>query len=141
MSSKYDMRINELFAGGADWEWIGRTRSLSKAKFTVEDQDYEVWFAGDLHAVHIGFMWKRDEKYSMGTTGTGNAAQVMSTVIAIIKSFVDETQPPEFYFSGNGASRVRLYTRMATRLASMAPGYTMTSYDEGDARNWSFTRK
>ena len=135
------MRINELFAGGADWEWVGRTRSLSKAKFEIEGQTYEVWFAGDLHAVHIGFMWKDGENYSMGKTGTGNAAQVMSTVVAIIKSFVDEIQPPEFYFSATGASRSRLYSRMATRLAIMAAGYTMTSYDESGQTHWTFTHK
>lgn len=143
LAHKYDMRVNELFAGGSQWEWIGQSRGLSKARFVVEDQTYEVWFAGDDHAVHIGFMLKRDGEYSMGKTGTGNAAKVLSTVVTIIKSFVDDKQPSEFYFSASGdptGSRARLYSRMANRLASMASGYVMTSYQQSGETHWSFNR-
>lgn len=147
------MRINELFTGGADWHWIGKARGLTKAKFTVDKANYEVWFAGEnvgMEGVHIGFMLQRGENFSMSVTGTGNASTVLATVVSVIKAYVEENQPNEFHFSssdrmehqeGKKNSRTVLYDRMANRLAGLAKGYTLSNFRDGGQAHWSFQRK
>jgi 8-oxo-dGTP pyrophosphatase MutT (NUDIX family) len=64
-----------------------------------------------------------------GLTGTGNSAEVMSTVVDIMRAFLEKYQDKiqVLTFSAKEDSRQGLYARMVKRLL---PNWTMTQKDE-----------
>jgi hypothetical protein len=122
------MRANEflveLFAGKKDWKWVRNNPNEVMARFEVggipykflascEDIDgegpWEVEFANSLGN-------SKEERF--GTTGTGNSAEVMSTVVDIMREFLKKHQHniTELVFSAKESSRKGLYARMVQRL-------------------------
>jgi hypothetical protein len=73
-----------------------------------------------------GSKLSRTQKF--GLTGTGNSAEVMSTVVDIMRSFLDKYKDKiqVLTFSAKEDSRQGLYARMVNRLL---PNWTMTQKD------------
>lgn len=59
-------------------------------------------------------------------TNSGNELLVFSTVLAIIKEFIQLHNPSVLKFSAEGASRIKLYNRMVHRLS---PGWDVDIED------------
>jgi hypothetical protein len=119
--------LAELFKPGKNWEWAFRGSEEAMATFTVGDVDY-LWYAYT-YLKHNPTKWeiifrvKRDDDHEgkkdlFGKTGTGNSAEVMSTVVDITRNFLEEygNKVLEITFSSKGDSRTGLYAKMAKRL-------------------------
>lgn len=106
-------------------------------KFTINDHDYTVIFSRITNYWDIGFhmdnIWIE--------TNTGNEFAVFSTVVDMIKRFIDIENPKIFKFSAGGHSRIKLYTAMAKQLVKDSE-YSLEYRDIGPyERVFNFTRK
>ena len=119
--------ISELFQSGKNWKWDFRGSEEALAEFTVGKVNYM------FHAYGADGQWeaefkvndkKMDRLQKFGLTGTGNSAEVMSTVVDIMRSFLEKYQDQieVLTFSAEEESRQGLYARMVQRLL---PNWTM----------------
>ncbi len=141
------MKITELFQQSYQWKWMTKTATIKSAVFSIPDTElsYIVNFKKiknikkllpkgyDVTTLEKRQVWECDfeiksnsgEKLaSFGITGTGNAAQVLATIIDIIKDL--NAQIPTgliLYFTAFDESRIKLYTKIAQRLASKFEKY------------------
>jgi hypothetical protein len=115
--------LNELFDGGKDWKWTYRDKNQAKAKFTVGDVDYT--FSAEQDPDEAPGDWDVEfaatqplTSPSWGLTGTGNSAQVLSTVVEIMKSFITSKKASirRITFAAKEDSRQSLYVRVIKRL-------------------------
>ena len=117
--------IVELFQSGKDWQWAFRGSEEAFAEFTVGDVEY-LWYARtgrEPTTWTITFKRKGQDtpEKAFGLSGTGNSAEVMSTVIDITRSFLEyynsvADRVLELRFSSAGDSRTSLYVKMVKRL-------------------------
>ena len=124
--------VKELFQQGKDWKWSFQGSEEAMAVFKIgkvpymfhaygADGEWEVEFKRD------GKKLDRTQKF--GLTGTGNSADVMSTVVDIMRAFLDKYKDKiqVLTFSAKEDSRQGLYARMVKRLL---PDWTMTQKGE-----------
>lgn len=122
---KIEKRENNRFAASSR---IGSDRIIFTALRFEENQDWDVAF------------------YANGTadlTGSGNPIKVFSTVMAMMKKFLEEYEPTEVTFSGekdSGRGRSSLYDRMTKRFASQY-GYNVTKKDVGRSTQFTLKKK
>jgi hypothetical protein len=124
--------ITELFEPGKTWQW----------SFTGSEEAVAVFHVGEVpymfHAYGSDGEWeaefkrhgsKLDRIQKFGLTGTGNSAEVMSTVVDIMRAFLEKYRDKiqVLTFSAKEDSRQGLYARMVKRLL---PNWTMTQKDE-----------
>ena len=116
--------LTELFSSSKDWVWLINKPNEAIAKFKVGDQPYRfLAYCEDMNGEgpwEVEFASERGDSNStrFGLTGTGNAAEVMSTVVDIMRSFLKEHKDKitELVFSAKEGSRQGLYARMVQRL-------------------------
>ena len=116
--------VTELFAPGKEWKWSFTGSQEAVAVFHVGGIPYQFYayrpdenFAGwDVEFKNAERSKDRTTKF--GLTGTGNSAEVMSTVTDIMRGFLTKYQGKikELTFTANEPSRRALYARMAKRL-------------------------
>ena len=92
-----------------------------------------------------GYRWEIEfrKNYSVNASGEGDEFKIFSTVIAVIKEFIEQESPGVvmFYASkDDGDSRAKLYTRMVKRFASKM-GYTSQSSDVFGAEVYTLKKK
>ena len=124
--------ITELFEPGKTWQW----------SFTGSEEAVAVFHVGEVpymfHAYGTDGEWEAEFKQhgsklsrtqKFGLTGTGNSAEVMSTVVDIMRAFLEKYRDRinVLTFSAKEDSRQGLYARMVKRLL---PTWTMTQKDE-----------
>ncbi len=113
--------ITELFQSGKKWQWEFNGSEEAIATFHVGEVPYL------FHAYGADGQWevefKRDGKkldrtQKFGLTGTGNSAEVMSTVVDIMRAFLDKYKDKieVLIFSAKEDSRQGLYAKMVKRL-------------------------
>ncbi len=130
---KIDEIIKELFQPGKKWEWSFRGSEEAVAVFHVGEIPYV------FHAYGTDGVWevefkrhgsKLDRANKFGLTGTGNSAEVMSTVVDIMRAFLVQYKDKieTLTFSAKEDSRQSLYARMAKKLL---PNWTLHQ-DGGD---------
>lgn len=118
--------LKELFQPGKEWQWSFTGSEEAVAVFHVGDIPYQfhaytytddptIWDVEFKNATR-GAEQGRTSKF--GLTGTGNAAQVMSTVADIMREFLQRYQGKisQLTFTAEEPSRQALYARMAKRL-------------------------
>lgn len=118
--------VSELFAPGKKWQWSFTGSEEAVAVFHVGDIPYQfhaytytedptVWEIEFKNATR-GAEHGRTTKF--GLTGTGNSAEVMSTIADIMREFLQRYQGSitELTFTADEPSRRALYARMAKRL-------------------------
>lgn len=121
------MRINELFQGQKQWRWEFRGSEEAIAEFTVGNVSYTFHAYTDPHAKgawEIEFQMRggnRSHNEKFGLTGTGNSAEVLGTVVSIMREFLhtyaEHGKPvTKLVFSAKEDSRQSLYAKMAQRL-------------------------
>lgn len=124
--------ITELFQPGKNWEWSFRGSEEAVAVFHIDKIPYM------FHAYGTDGVWEVEFKNAerglsrsskFGLTGTGNSAQVMSTVVDIMRAFLDHyrDQIETLRFSAKEDSRQSLYAKMAKRLL---PNWNLQQDDE-----------
>ena len=113
--------VTELFQPGKDWKWSFQGSEEAVAVFQVGNVDYM------FHAYGADGEWeaefkrhgsKLDRIQKFGLTGTGNSAEVMSTVVDIMREFLSKYKDKiqVLTFSAKEDSRQGLYARMVKRL-------------------------
>lgn len=118
--------VTELFTPGKEWQWSFTGSEEAVAVFHVGKIPYQfhaytytedptIWDVEFKNATR-GAEQGRTSKF--GLTGTGNAAQVMSTVADIMREFLQRYQGKinQLTFTAEEPSRQALYTKMAKRL-------------------------
>jgi ribosomal protein S18 acetylase RimI-like enzyme len=116
-----DEKLEELFQPGKKWQWEFKGSEEAIATFHVGEVPYL------FHAYGADGQWevefKRDGKkldrtQKFGLTGTGNSAEVMSTVVDIMREFLVKYKDKieVLIFSAKEDSRQGLYARMIKRL-------------------------
>jgi ribosomal protein S18 acetylase RimI-like enzyme len=113
--------LDELFQPGKDWQW----------SFTGSEEAVAVFHVGELpymfHAYGTDGVWevefkrhgsKLDRSQKFGLTGTGNSAEVMSTIVDIMRAFLAKYKDKieVLRFSAKEGSRQGLYAKMVKRL-------------------------
>jgi KaiC/GvpD/RAD55 family RecA-like ATPase len=117
--------LTELFKSGKTWNWEFRGSEEAFASFKIGDIEY-LWYARVMRTSRpkqwtIGFK-QRDSEFDydkeFGLAGTGNSAEVMSTVVDITRTFLTSygDKVEEIQFTSAEPSRTKLYARMVKRL-------------------------
>ena len=118
--------ITELFKPGKKWQWSFTGSEEAVAVFHVSDIPYQ--FHAYTYADENPTAWEVEFKNAtrgqsgrstkFGLTGTGNSAEVMSTVADIMREFLQRYSGSisQLSFTADEPSRQRLYARMAQRL-------------------------
>jgi len=124
--------VTELFQPGKDWRWSFQGSEEAVAVFHVGEVPYMFHAYGtdgewEAEFKQHGSKLSRTQKF--GLTGTGNSAEVMSTVVDIMRAFLDKYKDKiqVLTFSAKEDSRQGLYARMVKRLL---PDWTMKQKDE-----------
>jgi hypothetical protein len=137
--------IFEVFEPGKkNWEWRRRSSEEAVADFTVGDRTYQ-WYAYSHNNISNPTKWEiqfrlirnqndPDELDLFGTTGTGNAAEVLSTAVDITRAFLQEyglDKIEEITFNAKENSRIALYAKMIKRLLPDWDLYQKYSHQNG----------
>ena len=116
-----DDKLEELFQPGKKWQWEFNGSEEAIATFHVGEVPYLFHAYGSDGQWEVEF--KRDGKkldrtQKFGLTGTGNSAEVMSTVVDIMRAFLDKYKGKieVLIFSAKEDSRQGLYAKMVERL-------------------------
>jgi len=115
------MHVFELFDKHASWEWV-ETPDYGDvdAHFMIGDTEIVVAFIEEPSRqewwIEFGHPTK-EGGLEKGITGTGNAFQIFSTVIEIIRAFVQKHNPKTIIFESHDSSRTKLYDRIIKELA------------------------
>lgn len=124
--------LSELFQPGKDWEWSFQGSEEAVAVFHVGEVPYMFHAYGpdpiwEVEFKQHGSKLNRTQKF--GLTGTGNSAEVMSTIVDIMRAFLDKYKDKieVLIFSAKEDSRQALYARMVKRLL---PDWTMKQEGE-----------
>ena len=122
--------LTELFAPGKDWKW----------SFTGSEEAVAVFHVGEIPYMFRAYtysdtpgVWEVEFKNAergqsksskFGLTGTGNSAEVMSTIADIMRAFLEKYKDKieRLVFTAKESSRQALYARMAKRLM---PGWKL----------------
>ena len=129
-----EQRLDELFKPGQEWKWNHQGYNEAIAKFQVGEVPYEfhAYSEGndeewDVEFKRIGNDLDKAQKY--GLTGTGRSAEVMSIVVDIMRSFIQEYKSDisVLRFTAKEGSRQGLYGKMINRLL---PNWSLTQDGE-----------
>lgn len=118
------MKIRELFEPGKRWQWSFTGSQEAVAVFHVGNIPYQFYaYRPDENFPGWDVEFKnadrgKDRTAKFGLTGTGNSAEVMSTIADIMREFLAKYQGKitELTFTADEPSRRALYARMAKRL-------------------------
>jgi hypothetical protein len=133
----FETQINELMDQPYRFMPLGQLRG--KAKYAFETDAGNVYIVDIVYPegeATIGFGLK--DLKSTGrldkVQGTGDAMRVFSTVVEIVKQFVEKVQPPKIHFdaASNEPSRIKLYQRMAMSVDRALPNYTFVGQEPGE---------
>lgn len=116
--------VTELFQPGKKWQWSFTGSQEAVAVFHVGNIPYQFYaYRPDENFPSWDVEFKnadrgKDRTAKFGLTGTGNSAEVMSTIADIMREFLTKYQGKitELTFTADEPSRRALYTRMAKRL-------------------------
>jgi len=117
--------ITEIFEPSKKWEWSFTGRHEAVAVFHVNEIPYRFYaYCEDIDGNgpwEVEFKNAKqglDRTNKFGLTGTGNSAEVMSTVVDIMRAFLEKYKGKvtELVFAAKEGSRQGLYARMAKRL-------------------------
>lgn len=129
---KKPLTVSELFTPGKDWKWSFKGSEEAVAVFYVGEIPYQFNAHGGAGVWEVSFKnakrgGTRGTKF--GLTGTGNSAEVMSTVADIMRAFLKEYQGKikALIFTAAEESRQSLYARMTKKLL---PNWTIERNDK-----------
>lgn len=136
------MLLNELFKSPSQWEWTEITNDHVVGAFNIGSRVYDVYLSRhevdpdypdpslsdyDFDYEGIDQVWRVEfgieptpgSKIEYGLTKTGNAAQVMATIIAMLRDFKSHQKGViAFFFTAKEPSRQTAYAAIARRLSN-----------------------
>jgi predicted chitinase len=129
------MILRELFTPGKDYKWSFTGSEEAVAVFHIGEVPYQFYafsYPEDNGVWEVEFKNAergRGRTAKFGLTGTGNSAEVMSTVTDIMRDFLQRYQDKitGLTFTADEQSRQSLYARMAKRLL---PTWTLSQTDK-----------
>jgi len=132
--------LRELFDKPAKWVEVDNDMGFAYQFQTKDGKGYEVTLDVDDDFVYEVIF--ADEAGRIDLTGAGNAAEVIGTVIAILKAHVKEHNLPDLSFSAEAKepSRVRLYTTLVNKLSGDM-GYEVEAINHMGMKSWKLTKK
>jgi len=107
------MILSELFDKKHTYEVIKATADRMTAKATIEGRDIDFRISEDEPGVWEFAFY---EKGSTKLTGSGGALQVFGTVKQFLKSFIEQYQPDQIFFSAASARQNEFYSKFLNRL-------------------------
>ncbi len=127
MEFKDWLDLNEIFDTPVLWRWMIQDPTRFRAIFGIKEKEYIVSFY-DPDKKNSWYLSFKQEYHptGFGITHTGDAGQVMATVLAIIKDFENRIKPDHIEFEGYGKSRNDLYQKMLKKY--LPPQYTKTQF-------------
>ena len=103
-----------------DKEWVAKfwdPKAMVPVRFAamrrIEQDNYHPDFV-DYHAWKVGFTRGRE----ISNTGQGNAYKILSTVVELMKKFLQEKQPNIVVFSAEEPSKAAVYQSLINKMAS-----------------------
>lgn len=132
------MKITELFDRTVDWDWEIRPE-YEEGVATINKNHIELtFFINPNKSVDIMFTVNG----RMHITGGGSAVAIFGAVVTAVVKWINTHNPKEFAFTAAAKepSRIALYSKMSTRLASMLP-YTLKTTTKGIETEFQFTRQ
>lgn len=122
------MRASELYElmdKPLDWEEIDFEPQFAIAGFDIQGKQYTVIIHvhdTENHIANVSFSLGKPGSDRMigrmNQTGTGDPFLVYGTVIDILLTYVKKLDLKGITFSANSASKTKLYSKLATRIAS-----------------------
>lgn len=137
----YQQLISELFDKPLKYTYTGNEDEAEYEFKTSSGKYYQV-----------GFIPRKDDKIeimfaddddSTEITNAGNAIEVFSTVIAIIKNYIDAEEPESMIIEAlaKEKSRVKLYRRLLKEFSKKYPDYKVTEKFGGAYVVWNLEMK
>lgn len=120
-----------------NYRWIYTDKHDATAYFTVGDVDYT--FTAESNSMKEWVIkFAADRENGSGRTGTGNAPQVFSTVVSIIRDFASKYagQINKILFFAADSTRTSIYRRIFT-----VPGFDSKENNKGDSTTFVLTPK
>jgi hypothetical protein len=145
--------LKEIGEGTTPYKWSGPEESMSGGAiyyFTTEDGDYyKVRFDGTIdNAWELNFYVKNEGEYDSGTvTNKGRQFKIISTIMDIIKSFVEEYPADLITFTGSDKAgsttnqRDLLYKRYIEKNIHQLPGWDTNVGMPGQSGHLSLFRE
>jgi len=114
------MLVLELFDSAVPFNLEHVEVNVLRATFSVNGKQYKVHIYTDDEMGMEDWIIEFSLKRQITITGTGDELAVFSTIQEIIYKFIARREPESFSFSSTDhePSRVRLYTRMAKKIAA-----------------------
>lgn len=113
----------------ADFVWKTQGNRSWEATFKISEAGYWVYLDGrDGNEVGLVFS---DAHGSEEVTGGGNAFQVFATIAVILRDYLAHRNPTSISFTAKGASRTKLYQRLADQIAREVGGHVRTFTSSG----------
>jgi hypothetical protein len=146
--------LSELFQSGKDWKWSFTGSQEAVAVFHVGDIPYQFYAYKpdeDFPSWDVEFRnasRNTDRSTKFGLTGTGNSAEVMSTIADIMRGFLKQYQGKihELTFTASEPSRQALYARMIKRLLPSwelvqdGTNFKLVAPKQSVAENWGIEK-
>jgi len=127
--------LTEVFDSSYDYDWVSQSPGAWRGDFTSGKDKITVDIERVMHNLY-DVSFARNDFHNV--SGEGDQVRIFSTVVGMIKEFMDDVKPNTLQFSatkdGARESRVRLYRRMASLFSNE---YKVDEYDNTD--NYSRT--
>ena len=136
---QFKTQINELFDKPARWKMTSNRPTYVEYESNINGRRLRVTFNGSFDEKWEVFF---DVDTEIGITGGGDEVKIFSTVLDIMKDFIQRNSPEELYFTASKEvhdkntgkisftdSRSRLYSRLIRRFAK-DHGYSLAHEDD-----------
>ncbi len=129
MNFKDWLDLNEIFDSPVPWKWTKQSKNEFEASFEINNKKFSVGLGTDFFNDSSNNEWylsfSQDyPTFSTGITNSGDAGQVLSTVMSIVRDFENKVKPQRIFFTSEGRSRRNLYQKMLQRY--LPSNYTKT---------------
>ena len=123
---KFTTYITELFDKPLKWNEFNTAGKQRKAEFRIGDIGYIItvqpWEDKDGKTLWVEFsigdkggVQKSNQSSKFKITGTGNAGQIIATVIDYVKHIMKKEKPTKLAFTASEPSRKKLYKAISLR--------------------------
>lgn len=124
--------VEEVFDKSLPFKWLDQQRHFWRGIFTAPSGDQislTIELDPHIEQWEVGFFRAgAQHKSAMGILNTGDAFPVFTTVIKMLLEWIKKIKPEFFNLSAEEPSRVKLYSRMLSKLLK---GYSVTQHNRG----------
>jgi len=137
------MKLYELFDRTVPWQWSSKSDQRWEATFPIHDGEtvVEILDIGGLWEFSWEYRGPGEEEGTVAATGKGAEFEIISTVINILKQFMQEVQPETIVLSAlkREPTRVKMFDRLWNR--AFGREWNVDRKERGAAVEYTLTRK